>query len=137
MSVLIVSTGLDANPKSLLLAREAERVLRTDGAPATLLDLRELTLPLCGSPESFNHVNTARSRVVTVAIDAMNFVAPVRVGDAVTCYARLLAIGRTSMKIHLEAWVQHYADRHEWCVTEGTFTYVAIDAAGKPQPVQR
>jgi acyl-CoA thioesterase YciA len=81
--------------------------------------------------------NTARSRVVTVAIDAMSFVAPVRVGDAVTCYARLLGIGRTSMKIHVEAWVQHYSERDERRVTAGTFTYVAIDDAGKPHAVKR
>ena len=81
--------------------------------------------------------NTARSRVVTVAIDAMSFVSPVSVGDAVTCYAKLLGIGRTSMKIHVEAWTQHFAEGTLLRVTEGTFTYVAIDDVGKPQPVKR
>ena len=81
--------------------------------------------------------NTARSRVVTVAIDAMNFVAPVSVGDAVTCYARLLGVGRTSMKIRVEAWVQHYADGEVRRVTGGTFTYVAIGDDGQPHAVKR
>jgi acyl-CoA thioesterase YciA len=81
--------------------------------------------------------NAARSRVVTVAVDAMSFVTPVAVGDVVTCYARLEDVGRTSMKIAVEAWVQRFADGSEHRVTHGRFTYVAIDDAGKPQPVKR
>src|SRR5436305_9156884 len=57
--------------------------------------------------------STARSRVVTVAVDAMSFVTPVEVGDIVTCYARVETIGRTSMKIAIQAWVQSYADASE------------------------
>ena len=79
----------------------------------------------------------ARSRVVTVAIDSMAFIRAVNVGDLVTCYAKLLGVGRTSMKIHVEAWTQHFAEGTLLRVTEGTFTYVAIDDAGKPQPVKR
>ena len=45
---------------------------------------------------------TARSRVTTVAVDGMSFIRPVNVGDVVTCYARPLSIGRTSMKIDVE-----------------------------------
>jgi len=80
---------------------------------------------------------TARSRVVTVAIDAMSFVAPVNVSDTVTCYAELQSIGRTSMKIALEAWSQHFSAAAPQCVTRGLFTYVAIDADGKPHSVKR
>lgn len=80
---------------------------------------------------------TAHCRVTTVAIDGMSFLRPVNVGDIVSCYAQLLAIGRTSMKIAVEAWVQRYADTRPLRVTEGTFTYVAIDDTGKPQPVKR
>lgn len=80
---------------------------------------------------------TAHCRVTTVAVDGMSFLRPVNVGDVVTCYAQLLGIGRTSMKIRVEAWVQRYADTTMQRVTEGTFTYVAIDEAGRPQPVKR
>jgi acyl-CoA thioesterase YciA len=80
---------------------------------------------------------TAHGRVTTVAVDGMSFLRPVHVGDIVTCYAKLLNIGRTSMKIAVEAWVQRYADTTMLQVTEGTFTYVAIDEQGKPQPVKR
>jgi acyl-CoA thioesterase YciA len=80
---------------------------------------------------------TAHSRVVTVAIEGMSFLFPVFVGDLVTCYASLQSVGRTSMKIDLEAWVQRQADGALHRVTEGLFTYVAIDEAGRPHPVRR
>lgn len=79
----------------------------------------------------------ARSRVVTVAIDSMSFLRAVNVGDLVTCYAQLLGVGRTSVRIHVEAWTQHFAEGTQLRVTEGTLTYVAIDDAGKPHPVKR
>jgi acyl-CoA thioesterase YciA len=81
--------------------------------------------------------NTAHSRVTTVAIDAMSFLHPVCVGDTVSCYAKLVTVGRTSMRIDVEAWVQRYTDSSVHRVTEGVFTYVAIDAGGKPHPVKR
>jgi acyl-CoA thioesterase YciA len=81
--------------------------------------------------------NTARSRVTTVAVDGMSFLHPVAVGDTVSCYAQLLHVGRTSMKIDVGAWVQRFTDGAHVRVTEGIFTYVAIDAAGKPLAVNR
>lgn len=80
---------------------------------------------------------TSHSRVTTVAIDSMAFIRPVNVGDIVTCYARLLSVGRTSMKVDVEVWVQRSSDEALLRVTEGKFTYVAIDGAGKPRPVKR
>ena len=80
---------------------------------------------------------TAHCRVTTVAVDGMSFLRPVNVGDVVTCYGKLVSTGRTSMKIVVEAWVQRYADTTSLHVTEGTFTYVAIDERGKPHPVKR
>jgi acyl-CoA thioesterase YciA len=79
----------------------------------------------------------ARSRVVTVAVDAMKFETPVNVGDIVTCFARLDRIGRTSMRIAIEAWVRRGTSTTEQRVTQGHFTYVAIDERGKPHAVKR
>ena len=79
----------------------------------------------------------ARSRVVTAAVESMSFVAPVAIGDVVTCYALPPRIGRTSLKVPIEVWTQHFADAAPRKVTEALFTYVAIDAAGKPHPVHR
>jgi acyl-CoA thioesterase YciA len=80
---------------------------------------------------------TAKSRVVTVAIEGMSFLRPVQVGDRVACYARVEKIGRTSMVIPVEVWVQRYMSGEEVRVTHGVFTYVAIGGDGKPIPVQR
>lgn len=78
----------------------------------------------------------AGSRVTTVAIESMSFVAPVGVGDTVTCYARLRETGRTSMKVEVEVWTKHHAGS-ERRVTHGLLTYVAIDENGHPHPVAR
>jgi acyl-CoA thioesterase YciA len=79
----------------------------------------------------------ANSRICTVAIDKMHFIRPVQVGDTVCCYADILKVGRTSIKIKITAWVLPANADVKEKVTEGIFTYVAIDEAGKPQPVQR
>ncbi|HST30242.1 MAG TPA: acyl-CoA thioesterase [Chthoniobacterales bacterium] len=79
----------------------------------------------------------AQGRVVTVAIDGMAFLNPVRVGDTVACYAWLEKIGRTSMKICVDVWVTRYRTGDSVKVTSGVFTYVALGPAGKPIPVKR
>src|SRR3954468_14673862 len=81
--------------------------------------------------------NLSRSRVTTVAVDGMSFLNPVNVGDVVNCYASLLKIGRTSIRVAVEAWVQRESDGKFLRVTAGVFTYVAIDDNGRPQPVHR
>ena len=79
----------------------------------------------------------AKGRVVTVAIDGMAFLNPVRVGDTVACYAWLENIGRTSMKICVDVWVTRYRTGDRVKVTSGLFTYVALGPNGKPTPVKR
>jgi len=80
---------------------------------------------------------TAKTRVVTVAVEGMSFLQPVRVGDTVACYAWVEKIGRTSMVIPVEVWVQRYMQTEQTRVTRGVFTYVAVDNEGKPVPVKR
>ena len=80
---------------------------------------------------------TAKTRVVTIAVEGMSFLHPVRVGDTVACYAWVEKIGRTSMIIPVEVWVQRYMQIEETRVTHGVFTYVAVDHEGKPVPVKR
>ena len=79
----------------------------------------------------------AKTRVVTVAVEGMSFLAPVRVGDTVACYARVESIGRTSMKIPVEVWVQRYMRTEQARVTRAVFTYVAVDPSGRPVPVEQ
>ena len=79
----------------------------------------------------------AKSRAVTVAIDAMNFRKPVYVGDLVSVHANLVRIGKTSITVHLEAWVVRRKEMQSIMVTDGNFTYVSIDDQGHPQAVQK
>jgi len=79
----------------------------------------------------------AKCRVVTVAIDAMRFIKPIRIGDTVGCHVELLKVGRTSMQFQIEAWaLSFYSEEHQQ-VAEGLFTFVAIDEQGRPQAVDR
>jgi acyl-CoA thioesterase YciA len=80
---------------------------------------------------------TAKSRTVTVAIDAMNFRKPVFVGDLVSVHANLVRIGKTSITVHLEAWVLRRKETKSILVTDGNFTYVSIDDQGHPQVIQQ
>lgn len=77
----------------------------------------------------------AQGRVATVAIDAMKFIRPVKVGDVLCIYARVERVGRSSMGIALEAWVLRGRIGAREKVTEAIFTFVAIDEAGHPRPV--
>jgi acyl-CoA thioesterase YciA len=79
----------------------------------------------------------AKSRTVTVAIEAMNFRKAVYVGDLVSVHANLVRMGRTSMTVHLEAWVLRRREEQPILVTDGNFTYVSIDDEGRPQEIRR
>jgi acyl-CoA thioesterase YciA len=80
-------------------------------------------------------VERAQGRVVTVAVEAMTFIRPVAVGDVLCVYTQVDSVGRTSMKIHIEAWARRFQTRHREKVTDATFTFVAIDDDGKPRAV--
>jgi acyl-CoA thioesterase YciA len=77
----------------------------------------------------------AKGRVATVAITAMTFVQPIKVGDMVSIYGAVAKIGRTSITIDLETVVQRRNDAAEIQVTRGTYVFVAIDQDGKPRQV--
>lgn len=77
----------------------------------------------------------SQGRGATVAVEAMKFLRPVKVGDEVTLYATLQAVGRTSMRIHVDAWARpRYSGKAEK-VTDADFVFVALDKEGSPRPV--
>lgn len=80
-------------------------------------------------------VERAKGRVVTVALDAMTFIRPVKVGDVLCVYTEIESIGRTSMKVHVEAWARRFMTHDRDKVTDATFTFVAIDDQGRPRPI--
>lgn len=77
----------------------------------------------------------ASGRVATVAINAMRFNEAIHVGDIVSIYGEVVKVGRTSMTVNLETLVHRRLDQREILVTEGVFTFVAIDENGRPRPV--
>lgn len=79
----------------------------------------------------------ANGRVATVAITAMTFVQPTKVGDLVSIYGEMSKVGRTSITIALETVVQRRHDPTPIQVTHGTYVFVAIDNDGKPREVAK
>ena len=77
----------------------------------------------------------AEGRVVTVAVESMAFLKPVRVGDVVSIHSTMQREGRSSMRIAVDVWVSRepYGDKDH--VTEAVFTYVAVDGEGRPRPL--
>jgi acyl-CoA thioesterase YciA len=82
-------------------------------------------------------VEAVRGRVVTVAVEAMNFIAPVKVGDVLCVYCEVERIGTTSITIAVEAWVRRnrIADRVQ--VTHGRFVYVALNEDGTKRAIPK
>ncbi|PKU24834.1 acyl-CoA thioesterase [Telmatospirillum siberiense] len=77
----------------------------------------------------------AKGRVATVAIEAMQFHTPIRMGDEVSCYCTEVKVGRTSLTFRVEAWVRRRDGGAQEKATHGTFTFVAIGPDGRPRPV--
>lgn len=81
----------------------------------------------------------AKGRVATVGVEAMTFHKPVRVGDILCCYAELVRTGTTSLTYRIEAWAIRAGAYHEdeELVTEGRFTFVALDRQGRKRAFER
>ena len=78
----------------------------------------------------------AEGRTATVGVKEMEFHKPVSVGDLVSCYTQLQKIGTSSITIKIEAWITNRYDKDSLTkVTEGIFTYVAIDENRRPRIV--
>ncbi|SDH52214.1 acyl-CoA thioesterase [Roseospirillum parvum] len=126
--------------------------MTTDDAPHGTLALRTIAMPadtnpagdifggwllgqmdLAGGTHARHH---SRGRVATVAVDSMTFHKPVYVGDELSCYADMKRVGRSSMTVLVEAWVRRDSGQTTLKVTEGVFTFVAIDGEGRPRPAQ-
>ncbi len=78
----------------------------------------------------------AQGRVATIAVDAMKFIRPVKVGDVLCVYTHIKRVGNTSMAIGLEAWALRGVIGEREKVTEGVYTFVAIDDDGRPRLVE-
>ena len=136
-----------------MTGRPADAPLDTETEPRGELCIRTLAMPadtnangdifggwLLGQMDLGGGIfasKIAKSRTVTVAIEAMNFRKPVYVGDLVSVHANLVRLGRTSITVHLEAWVLRRKELLSILVTDGNFTYVSINDLGHPQAIKR
>ncbi|MDO8860148.1 acyl-CoA thioesterase [Haliea sp. E1-2-M8] len=84
---------------------------------------------------SVTATDVAGGRVATVAIEGMAFLTPVHVGAVVTCYCDVLEVGRSSVRIVVEVWINSKHDGDPIKVTEGEFVFVAIDEKGRTRAI--
>ena len=77
----------------------------------------------------------AQKRVVTVSLDGLSFIRPVKVGDVLGCYTYVASVGRSSIVVNVEAWVRRGRIGNREKVTEGRFTFVALDEHGRSTAV--
>ncbi|MBN9507912.1 MAG: acyl-CoA thioesterase [Alphaproteobacteria bacterium] len=117
---------------------EGEPVIRTIAMPADTNPNGDIfggwlmaQMDLAGGSAALRR---ASGRVATVAVDSMTFHHPVKVGDEVSIYARVLGIGRSSIRVFIEAWRRARTGGLQR-VTSATFVYVAIGPDGRPRPV--
>lgn len=123
----------------------------SDTEPRGALTIRTLAMPADTNPAgdifggwvlsqmdiagSIAAVERAGGRVVTVAVEAMTFIAPVKVGDVLCVYTHIEKVGRTSLTVAMEAWARRNRLDDRVKVTEGRFVYVALGDDGAKRPV--
>lgn len=79
----------------------------------------------------------ANGAVATVAIDRMEFIAPIELRDLISVYAEVERVGRTSMAIRIEVVAERDRGQQQIKVTEGLFTFVALDDDHRPRAVEQ
>lgn len=77
----------------------------------------------------------SKGRCATISINQMTFLVPVKVGDVISCYTKILKVGNTSIQMEIEVWDSHDDSRPPVRVTEGVFTFVAVDVKGYKRPI--
>ncbi|KKB10146.1 acyl-CoA thioesterase [Devosia chinhatensis] len=126
-------------------------MLSTASEPTGALTIRTLAMPADTNPAgdifggwvmsqmdiagAIAAVEKVKGRVVTVAVEAMTFIAPVKVGDVLCVYTNVERVGTTSITIGLEAWVRRNRLDDRQKVTEARFVYVSLDENGQKRPI--
>lgn len=117
------------------LPPEGEPVIRTIAMPADTNPAGDIFGGWIMSQMDLAAGNAAsrycKGRCATVAVEAMTFLSPVKVGDEVTVWAHLIKVGRSSMTFDVQAWRRPRDGEGQTCVTRGVFTFVALDADGR------
>jgi len=71
-----------------------------------------------------------KGRCATIAINQMSFLVSVKVGNVISSYTKILKVGNTSVQVQIEVWISHDDSREPVRITEGVFTFVAVDVKG-------
>lgn len=79
----------------------------------------------------------AKGRVVTSSINDLSFYKPIFVGDELSCYAEVIRISRSTLTLNVEAWVHRSRQEEDVKVTEGIFTFIAIDDKHEPRALSK
>jgi acyl-CoA thioesterase YciA len=85
-------------------------------------------------------VREAGGRVATVAVKELRFIAPIKVGDLVSCYSQVVAVGNTSVTVHIEALASRQRSHDiedQDLVANATLVYVALNEKGRPRAIRR
>ncbi|MBI1452874.1 MULTISPECIES: acyl-CoA thioesterase [Acinetobacter] len=77
----------------------------------------------------------SKGRCATISINQMTFLVPVKVGDVISCYTKILKVGNTSIQMQIEVWDSHDSSRDPIRVTEGVYTFVAVDVKGSKRQI--
>lgn len=77
----------------------------------------------------------SRGRCATISINQMTFLVPVKVGFVISCYTKILKVGNTSIQMQIEVWDSHDDSREPISITEGVFTFVAVDVKGNKRQI--
>ncbi len=130
----------NSNPMAVQLPTDEELVLKVIPMPADSNANGDIfggwvmaQVDLAGSVIPARY---AQGRMATVAVNEFIFKQPVRVGDILTFFSKLVRIGRTSITVKVEVYAERFsAQGHYMKVTEASLTYVAIDDQGRPRPI--
>jgi acyl-CoA thioesterase YciA len=114
-SIRVIAMPADANPSGDIFGGWLMSHMDLAGASAAL--------------------HRCRGRVVTVAVDSMSFHQPVQIGDEVSIFTNVVGVGRTSIRVAIEAWRRDRSADQRERVTSATFIYVALDEKRRPRPV--
>ncbi len=90
-------------------------------------------MDIAGGVESATY---AKGAVATVAVEGMKFLNPILIGDIISIYTDVEAVGRTSMTIFIEVFATR-ADQEDIKVTEARYIFVALDDQGQPRAVEK
>lgn len=77
----------------------------------------------------------SKGRCATIAINEMTFLVPVKVGNVISCYTKILKVGNTSVQVQIEVWNSHDNSRDPIRITQGVFTFVAVDVNGNKRQI--